>query len=183
MLICCILIIAAVCGIVAAPWRAPRHLTTISHPRILILAGLTQLPVLLIGQPFSGPLLGVLIVALWIPYNVRLPGVMLLSLGVFSNALAMAANGGAMPLAPSLLQELGLEAAGGRLLLGSKDVIGQHNLWGWLGDWIVLRAPFQTFVASPGDMCVFAALGRWICACHGATRRLPKLQQHQTHMV
>lgn len=162
------LLVAIICGLAAAPLRTPKHLTAIRHPSLLILAGIIQLPVLAIGRPYSGPILGVLLVSLWALDNRHLPGVKILLIGVMCNGLAMLAHQGAMPLKAEVAQQLGLALTPHVLLPGSKDVIAQHGVWMWLGDWIVLPLPSAVLVLSPGDLAIVAALGRWVWACRQA---------------
>ena len=169
MLLGCLLAVATLCCLAAAPWRAPKQFVTFSAPYLLVLAGLSQIPVLLLGQPRWAPLLGVLLIIMWGVHNRHLPGAYLLVVGTAANGVAMLLHGGAMPLAPRAAQQLGL-ASTAHLLAGSKDVIGQTSLWLWLSDWLVVRTPILTLVLSPGDLGIGAALCRWVYACHTVAR-------------
>jgi hypothetical protein len=97
--------------------------------------------------------------------NRTLPGFPLLAVGVAVNALAMAVNGGRMPVSPDALLRAGLDPLAqlpqGSLLEGSKDILlrpENANLW-WLGDIIPIPPPVSV-VLSGGDLAV-AAGGAW----------------------
>lgn len=127
------------------------------------LAAGTQLPGLLWGAPALSPLAGVLCCAWWAWLNRALPGAALLLLGLLANGAAMLAHGGAMPLAPEIAAQLGLGLPG-ELIAGTKNVVAAPSPWQWLGDWIPIRSPWALIVASPGDLLVLAAIGRYLWA-------------------
>lgn len=157
--------LAILCALIATPWRAPQLPTTFTHPYVLIVAGLIQVPVLLLGKPASAPLISALLVALWLLCNLHLPGSRLVLIGVIGNALAMAVHGGAMPLAPKVAQQLNVSEPAHMLLPRSKDVIGQDGIWLWLSDWLILQLPNILLVVSPGDICIVVGLVYWTCVC------------------
>lgn len=68
-----------------------------------------------------------------------------------------------MPLDPAVAAQLGLQAT--HLLPGSKDIVGNVDLWQWLGDWLLIRMPWMTLVVSLGDLCIVAGLLRWAYTC------------------
>ena len=103
--------------------------------------------------------------AFFVAVNRRLPGMMILGVGLALNIIAMAINGGFMPVSPNALARAGLQALAslpeGSLLEGSKDILLQPEharLW-WLGDIIPLPPPISV-VLSIGDLAV-AAGGAW----------------------
>ncbi|MEN6479221.1 MAG: DUF5317 domain-containing protein [Anaerolineales bacterium] len=122
-------------------------------------------------QPESQPLiialfaLSLTLLATFVVANRRLPGMMLLGVGLALNVVAMAANGGFMPVSPGALVHAGLGSLAslpeGSLLEGSKDILiwPEHaRLW-WLGDVIPLPPPISV-VLSIGDLVVGAG-GAW----------------------
>ncbi|GAB4190688.1 MAG: hypothetical protein OHK0022_03670 [Roseiflexaceae bacterium] len=128
---------------------------------LLALAGLSQ-AALIYGYPLpGGPLAGLILALAWALRNRALPGSGWLIAGLLANGLAMAANGGTMPLAPHVAEALGVAGQAHGLLAGSKDSVGTAGPLVWLADWIVLRTPWATWVASPGDFAILAALVRW----------------------
>ncbi len=134
------------------------------------LALLIQVLVVALHPPASGvivALLGTSLVLLltFVILNLGLPGMALLGSGLALNLVAIAANGGWMPVNPGALEHAGLHALAslpqGSLLEGSKDILleAEHaRLW-WLGDIIPLPPPISV-VLSLGDLLV-AAGGAW----------------------
>jgi hypothetical protein len=115
----------------------------------------------------------ILIVTLW---NIKLPGMVLIVLGLASNILVMAINGGYMPVTLEALRGAGLAhmALGvedGARVMASKDIIlsrGATRLW-FLSDVLVLGRPFPwTSVFSVGDVLlasgVLVLLRRTMCS-------------------
>lgn len=176
LIIGCFVALATVCGVLAAPWRWSVQHMVINARYILVIAGLSQFTALTVGGPTWLPLVGVLLVAAWITQNMQLPGMYLLLAGVVANGLMMASHSGAMPLAPEVAAQLGLVPPANGLLPHSKGVIGTTTLWRWLADWLIIRTPWMTLVASPGDICILLALIRWIYTSHAtesATQSTP----------
>jgi hypothetical protein len=95
-------------------------------------------------------------VAVWTLWHLdRLRGVWLVTIGVTLNLIVVLANGGHMPVAPSLAGSL-----------VQRGTIGQYTLMGpgtnlnWLGDWISWPGPMGAVFGeaySPGDL--FVAVG------------------------
>jgi hypothetical protein len=111
-----------------------------------------------------------LLFTVWV--NRRLPGMVVLGLGLVLNLTVMLANGGYMPITPQAMERIGHgDGAGivpGTRVAGSKDVAlprEQTNLW-FLSDVLVLAAPFPIPSAfSVGDVCI--ALGAFVLVQHG----------------
>lgn len=88
--------------------------------------------------------------------NLRLPAVRLLAAGAVLNGIAIAVNGGRMPV-----------QASSRLLSELPFTHGPFSgTWlDWLGDWISIPVPLlpppNRVVASPGDIVIVAALA-WL---------------------
>jgi len=126
------------------------------------LAAGTQLVGLFWGFVSVSPLLGVVCCGWWMLLNSRLSGARWMFVGLLANGIAMITHGGAMPLAPEIVAQLGLGLPG-NLVAGTKNVITAPTLWRWLGDGIPIQTPWALFVASPGDMVILAAVGRYLC--------------------
>jgi hypothetical protein len=108
----------------------------------------------------------VLWIVVWL--NRRLPGMGIVLLGVTLNLIAIAANGGYMPISPEALARIGAgEAAyqrpAGSVVLGSKDVLLPHQLahFSMLGDAIVVPEPFPWPTAMSVGDCMLAAGVFW----------------------
>lgn len=98
----------------------------------------------------SYALAGVFVVA-----NRRVPGVWLIALGGALNLLAIAANGGVIPLSPDALRAVGATVPGGEFR--NSVPLANPNL-AFLGDVFALPPPFPfPNVFSVGDLCI--ALG------------------------
>jgi len=104
-----------------------------------------------------------LLVFVWI--NRRLPGMLIIGLGLLMNLTVMLANGGYMPITPEAVIQVGHEYElqtfePGARLRNTKDILlprEQTNLW-FLSDIFVVAPPFPIpSVFSPGD--VVLALG------------------------
>lgn len=115
--------------------------------------------------------LALFLVFCWL--NRRVPGIPLLAAGLVANLLAIASNGGFMPISPQTAQRLlppellGLLSTGDRF--GWKDVLlpAEETRLVFLSDWLLPPAwfPYQ-FAFSPGD--VLAAGGAfWLMAAGG----------------
>ncbi len=102
--------------------------------------------------------------------NVRLPGVILVAVGLFSNLAAILANGGHMPALPSALRQAGLHY---HVSMNSESI--GHPALAWLVDrwavpsWIPLGNIF-----SVGDVII--AVGGFILALAATGVRLPGLK-------
>jgi len=110
---------------------------------------------------------GVFIVACL--FNVRIPGVPLVAIGMLSNLLAICSNGGHMPALPSALRAAGMHFTQSR---NSIRAPSPHLAWlvdRWAApDWV----PWGN-VFSVGD--VFIMLGGFVFAL-GAMKALPRLR-------
>jgi hypothetical protein len=109
--------------------------------------------------------------------NRRLPGMLLIGLGLLLNFAVMAVNGGWMPITPEALSKVGLAhlaptLASGMRVYSSKDVIlprGETRLW-FLSDIFVLAKPFPVpAVFCVGDIA--CALGALVLLQNGMLRQ------------
>jgi hypothetical protein len=102
-----------------------------------------------------------LLLTAWV--NRRVPGMVLLALGLLLNVAVMSANGGYMPITPETMQRIGhantASIEPGTRVVGSKDVAlprEQTRLW-VLSDILILPPPFPIPSAcSPGDVLIAA---------------------------
>jgi hypothetical protein len=112
----------------------------------------------------------VLLLTVWV--NRRIPGMLLLGLGLSLNLAVMVANGGYMPITPEAMQRIGHRnvdgIAPGTRVVGSKDIAlprDQTHLW-FLSDVLVFPPPFPIPSAfSLGDLCI--AMGAFVLVQHG----------------
>lgn len=152
-------LMCALGGAALAFWRAPQL------PRynlLLAIAAVPQLGMLLDVRIPAMFWVSVAAVMLWCWCNRAVSGIPAVSVGVAMNLLVMALHGGAMPIHADTLARLGMQAAPGVLLSGSKDVVVQTALLGLFADWLVLPAGAATFVLSPGDLVVAIGVVWWL---------------------
>ena len=113
-------------------------------------------------------------IVLWavVFWNRQLPGMALVLVGVTLNFIAIAANGGYMPITPQALARIGAGQLAyrmplGSVVMGSKDVVLQSDgarFW-MLGDNLVIPEPFPWPTAmSIGD--AFLAVGVFCYIMH-----------------
>lgn len=101
----------------------------------------------------AGLIASAICIAIFLRRNLNRPGVPLLALGFFSNALVVALNG-AMPVAPSALTAAGLSptvAPGPR-----HELETPATLLPWLGDTLPLALPTTGQAISLGDLLTAA---------------------------
>lgn len=89
----------------------------------------------------------------WITANRYRPGMPLIFLGLFANAVVIAANG-AMPVDPDAMTAAGL--GGARIVAGKHQLLTDTTRLRWLAD-VVPVAPLRT-VISVGDILLAAGL-------------------------
>lgn len=132
-------------------------------PQLASVWGLRGLP----GLVLTAGAIGV-----WCWRNRDIKGMPLLAAGIGMNLLAMAAHGGAMPIASTTLAALGHQSAPGSALIGSKDVVvATSPLW-MFSDWMILKSPVATLVVSPGDVCIVVGTICWLLLSRPAQRKL-----------
>ena len=133
----------------------------------LVLLSLVGVGVELVGLRVGGELghglvvfgLAALVVASWALR--RWTGGWLLIVGLSLNAIAMAFHGH-MPIAPEVLEQIGISHPIGTVLSGSKDVVAVGWLAQWLGDRFVTAIPSlrYTIAWSLGDLLLIGGICR-----------------------
>jgi hypothetical protein len=165
--------LALTAGLIAF-WRQP------ALPRAWPLLAVAALPQLLSMLGIRGLALfsiTTIALALWCWQNRSLSGVWLVSIGIAMNLLVMGLHGGAMPIHSDSLRGLGYNLAEGTVLLGSKDLVVDAALFGFLGDWIVVDWTPIAFVASPGDVLILLGIIQWLLAQAPQPYQTTQLQQ------
>jgi hypothetical protein len=128
-------------------------------------------------------LLSLLLGLAWLARNIRVAGIPCVMVGALSNALAIALNGGRMPIEPALLARLRgagyvRELAEARVTSNS-SLADAHTVLPWLTDWIVIPPPFPLpTVLSIGDLVIAAGVV-WLIAA-GMRRQPAKLAAPST---
>ncbi|GAA3107143.1 hypothetical protein JOF29_001724 [Kribbella aluminosa] len=126
------------------------------------LFGGTAYPVGLIGSAVC--------IAVFLRLNLRHPGVGLLALGFFCNAVVVALNG-AMPVSLRALERAGI---GGAVIADARhELAGTSTRLPWLGDVVPVALPGLGQAISPGDLLIAAGAGLLLYAGMGATGRVP----------
>ncbi|MET9270562.1 DUF5317 domain-containing protein [Kribbella sp. NPDC003557] len=130
----------------------------------------------LLGSLFGGTaypvgLLGSAVcIAVFLRMNLRHPGVGLLALGFFGNAVVVALNG-AMPVSLDALARAGV---GDAVLTDPRhEVSDAATRLPWLGDVVPVALPGLGQAVSPGDVLIAAGAGLLLYAGMGAAGRVP----------
>lgn len=124
--------------------------------------GGTAYPVGLIGSAAC--------IAVFLRLNLRHPGVGLLALGFFGNALVVALNG-AMPVSLDALARAGV----GTAVVGDPrhELSDAATRLAWLGDVVPVALPGLGQAVSPGDVLIAAGAGLLLYAGMGGSGRVP----------
>nr|WP_167218276.1 DUF5317 domain-containing protein [Kribbella shirazensis] len=126
------------------------------------LFGGTAYPVGLIGSAVC--------IAVFLRMNLRHPGVGLLALGFFGNAVVVALNG-AMPVSLRALERAGV---GDAMVTDPRHEISDAaTRLPWLGDVVPVALPGLGQAVSPGDVLIAAGAGLLLYAGMGASGRVP----------
>src|SRR5689334_3128676 len=126
------------------------------------LFGGTAYPVGLIGSAVC--------IAVFLRLNLKHPGVGLLALGFFSNALVVALNG-AMPVSLRALERAGVGDAS--ITDARHELSHATTRLPWLGDVVPVALPGLGQAISPGDVLIAAGAGLLLYAGMGANGRVP----------
>ncbi|WP_433160869.1 DUF5317 domain-containing protein [Kribbella sp. CA-247076] len=125
------------------------------------LVGGTAYPVGLIGSAVC--------IAVFLRQNLRHPGVGLLALGFFCNALVVALNG-AMPVSADALARAGVDTF---MNSPRHELADASTTLPWLGDVVPVALPGIGQAVSPGDVLIAAGAGLLLYAGMGGTHRVP----------
>ncbi|HJZ49000.1 MAG TPA: DUF5317 family protein [Roseiflexaceae bacterium] len=148
---------------VLAFWRRPQM------PRFWLLLAIAAVPQFgnLAGVTIPGMFfIAIAVIAIWCVYNRAIPGTALVALGIGLNLLVMGLHGGLMPVRTDILASLGMSAAPGTVLAGSKDVVIETSALWLLSDWIILSLGATKVVVSPGDLIIVAGVAWWLLFSH-----------------
>lgn len=126
------------------------------------LFGGTAYPVGLIGSAVC--------IAVFLRLNLRHPGVGLLALGFFGNAVVVALNG-AMPVSLRALERAGVGEA--MVTDPRHEISDAATRLPWLGDVVPVALPGLGQAVSPGDVLIAAGAGLLLYAGMGASGRVP----------
>ncbi|MEV5963961.1 DUF5317 domain-containing protein [Kribbella sp. NPDC051952] len=130
----------------------------------------------LLGSFFGGTaypvgLLGSAVcIAVFLRLNLRHPGVGLLALGFFSNAVVVALNG-AMPVSLAALARAGISTA--VVSDPRHELADAATRLPWLGDVVPVALPGLGQAVSPGDVLIAAGAGLLLYAGMGGSGRVP----------
>jgi len=114
----------------------------------IMLAALSKLgfhlPIFILLMTFVGIIVGLL-------FNLRIRGIPIVVFGTLVNLVALALNGGRMPVSRQALLQAGVSVSKQMLQNNTRHawMTNLHPAW-WLGDWI----PIPHQVLSPGDVIV-----------------------------
>lgn len=158
----------------------PRRLTALPFRGLWIPVMALGIQVFLFAIPFApgaewaiGPIhvLSYLLLVLFVLLNRRLPGLLLIGIGIAMNAIVIATNGGAMPVSQAALESAGAYETIARLQSAERShksaLMNERTLLPVLGDWLSLSL-FRTII-SPGDVVV--GLGGVLFVAAGMTRQ------------
>ncbi|TCC60618.1 hypothetical protein E0H73_19935 [Kribbella pittospori] len=126
------------------------------------LFGGTAYPVGLIGSAVC--------IAVFLRLNLKHPGVGLLALGFFANAVVVALNG-AMPVSPAALAHAGI---GTSVVTDARHELSDvATRLPWLGDVVPVALPSLGQAVSAGDVLIAAGAGLLLYAGMGGSGRIP----------
>ncbi|TCO45663.1 hypothetical protein EV646_108286 [Kribbella antiqua] len=125
------------------------------------LSGGTAYPLGLVGSAVC--------IAVFLRLNLRHPGVALLAIGFFCNALVVALNG-AMPVSSEALVRVGI---GSFVSDPRHELLDASTTLPWLGDVVPVALPGLGQAVSPGDVLIAAGAGLLLYSGMGGSGRIP----------
>jgi len=144
-------------------WRRPQM------PRFWPLLSVAIVPQVgnLVGIRIPGMFfVAIAVIGIWCIYNRDIPGTAVVAVGIGLNLLVMGFHGGSMPVRADILRALGVVAAPGTVLVGSKDVVIDTSALWLLSDWIILSLRATKVIVSPGDLIIVAGVAWWLLFSH-----------------
>ena len=144
-------------------WRRPQM------PRFWPLLAVAIVPQVgnLVGIRIPGMFfVAIAVIGIWCIYNRDIPGTAVVAVGIGLNLLVMGFHGGSMPVRADILRALGVVAAPGTVLVGSKDVVIDTSALWLLSDWIILSLRATKVIVSPGDLIIVAGVAWWLLFSH-----------------
>ncbi|MFI7063420.1 DUF5317 domain-containing protein [Kribbella sp. NPDC050124] len=179
LLVLLVMVLAA-----AAAWATGGRITNLAANS---LTGVHWLGAAAIGQ-FLGSIIGstaypvgligsAVCIAVFLRQNLRHPGVGLLALGFFSNAVVVALNG-AMPVDADALTRAGV---GPFVSSPRHELVDAATRLPWLGDVVPVALPGLGQAVSPGDVLIAAGAGLLLYAGMGGSHRIPATEAPQWH--
>jgi len=148
---------------VLAFWRRPQM------PRFSLLLAVALVPQVgnLVGIRIAGMFfVAIAVIGIWCIYNRDIPGTAVVAVGIGLNLLVMGFHGGSMPIRADVLHSLGVVAAPGTILAGSKDVVIDSSALWLLSDWIILSLGATKVIVSLGDLIIVAGVAWWLLFSH-----------------
>jgi hypothetical protein len=171
LLVLLVMVLAAAAALVTGARLAHLNGNSLTGLHWLAAAAIGQF----LGSFFAGTaypvgLLGsAMCIAVFLRLNLRHPGVGLLALGFFSNALVVALNG-AMPVSLHALQRAGLSDA--VVNDPRHELADAATRLSWLGDVVPVALPGLGQAVSPGDVVIAAGAGLLLYAGMGGSGRV-----------
>jgi hypothetical protein len=144
-------------------WRRPQM------PRFWLLLAVALVPQVgnLVGIRIPGMFfVAIAVVGIWCIYNRDIPGTAVVAVGIGLNLLVMGFHGGSMPVRADVLRLVGVVAAPGTILVGSKDVVIDTSALWLLSDWIILPLGATKVIVSLGDLIIVAGVAWWLLFSH-----------------
>jgi hypothetical protein len=156
-------IVGALLSGALAFWRRPQM------PRFWPLLAVAIVPQVgnLVGIRIPGMFfVAIAVIGIWCIYNRDIPGTAVVAVGIGLNLLVMGFHGGSMPVRADILRSLGVVAAPGTIIVGSKDVVIDTSALWLLSDWIILSLGATKVIVSPGDLIIVAGVAWWLLFSH-----------------
>ncbi|MDP9395695.1 MAG: DUF5317 domain-containing protein, partial [Actinomycetota bacterium] len=137
-------------------------------PVLLVAAAVVQVAVGVLVPPGPAYVAGLTVVAVlaaaFLARNAGRPGVPLVAAGLVLNAVAVAVNGGAMPVSRDALDRAGVAAEAGDVMHPRHEPVDADTRLRALADVIPVPLPVRPEVVSAGDVLVASGVGLLVLA-------------------